>query len=167
MHDMSSHRNGLFVMRRLLSTTNLYLSPLKQDWSHSVPTLYCTSVYSPRPSQTTPWSSPGSSRCPTREEDRVTTRHNNQTVSRHDMAPYKTRLPPPAPCPCPAWRTTPCPSARAPPAAGPQPCASPAPRAGSAAGSQPWQKYLGIVTKIFVYLNTCCSLAPSPSAGTA
>ena len=35
---MSSHSNGLFVMRRLLSTTNLYLSPLKQDWSHSVPT---------------------------------------------------------------------------------------------------------------------------------
>ena len=90
MHDMSSHRNGLFVMRRLLSTTNLYLSPLKQDWSHSVPTLYCTSVYSPRPSQTTPWSSPGSSRCPTREEDRVTTttRDNNQTVSRHDMTQH-------------------------------------------------------------------------------
>ena len=47
---------------------------------------YCTSVYSPRPSQTAPSSSPGSSRCPTREEDRVTTQHNNQTVSRPDMA---------------------------------------------------------------------------------
>ena len=163
MHDMSSHRNGLFVMRRLLSTTNLYLSPLKQDWSHSVPTLYCTSVYSPRPSQTTPWSSPGSSRCPTRGGQG----HNTAQQPDSLQTWHNTTLPPPAPCPCPAWRTTPSPSARAPPAAGPQPCASPAPRAGSAAGSQPWQKYLVIVTKIFVYLNTCCSSAPSPSAGTA
>ena len=83
MHDMSSHRNGLFVMRRLLSTTNLYLSPLKQDWSHSVPTFIVqVSTHPGRAKQHPgPRLGPLGARL---EEDRVTTRHNNQTVSRHD-----------------------------------------------------------------------------------
>ena len=71
-------------MRRLLSTTNLYLSPLKQDWSHSVPTFIVqVSTHPGRAKQHPgPRLGPLGARL---EEDRVTTRHINQTVSRHDM----------------------------------------------------------------------------------
>ena len=168
MHDMSSwsltiaHMAALEHKPLLVSTKTTLVSLCPHIIN------YCTSVYSPRPSQTAPSSSPESSLCPTREEDRVTTQHNNQTVSRHDMAqdyivccshlllvpvlpggPH--RVPEPTLHPPPVLHLAPL------QLLAPDPLQDLNPR------KNIWllsQKYL------FIFY-TCCSSAPSPSAGTA